>query len=35
MITDRSRPPGVVIALMLIWLCGPAVVAAEPREQPI
>jgi Flp pilus assembly protein TadD len=35
MIPGGSRLTGVVIALMLMWLCGPPVLAANPREQPI
>jgi Flp pilus assembly protein TadD len=34
MITDGSRLTGVVIALMLIWLCGPAALAADSGQQP-
>jgi hypothetical protein len=35
MIPNRSRRPRVVIALMLMWLCGAPVLAANPREQQI
>jgi Tfp pilus assembly protein PilF len=35
MIPDGSRLTSVVIALMLMWLCGPPVLAANPREQQI
>jgi protein O-GlcNAc transferase len=35
MIPDGSRLSGVLIALMLVWLCGPAVLAANPHDEPI